>query len=321
MKTNLYPQLASALLVGLTGISSASAQAADYYLQANQSVDYTTLSTWFDQSSGGGNNATTLNGNTFYSNGYRVRGSTNTAFGDAGTTLKVNSTFLVRNTDLKVANFETYGGGATLASGTGGAMKLTVTSYVNAAGTLLRSDDGGANRSINLTASTVTGAGDFTFETNADGLGYTFNGGNISGFSGDLVFTGFRASATNVVISATDTSGYSGDVRWNSGANAIVNFNGAFSSTGSLLLTSTSRLVLDESISFGAVSLDGGSTFLSSGTYSYNELLALNADIFAGSTAGSITVGTIPEPSSLAMIAGAAALLCVNARKRDRSAP
>lgn|GEM_PF-3504712 len=318
MKTKTYPSLASALLAASTFLSGA--HAADYYLQANQSVDYITLSTWFDQASGGGNNPATLNGHTFHSNGFTVRGSTNSAFGDAGTTLRVNSTFLVRNTDVKVANFETYGAGATLASGQNSAMALTVTNYVNNVNTTLRSDGSTINRSINLTTTTLAGAGDFIFSANANGLSYTFNGGDMSGFSGDLVFSGAPATATTVFISATNTAGYSGDVRWDTGANAVVNFNSAFSSTGSLLLSSASRLVLDQSISFGALSLDGGATFLSAGTYTYGDLLALNADIFAGSTAGSITIAPIPEPSSLALLAGVAGLLHAGRRRRARNA-
>lgn len=318
MKTKTYPCLSSALLAGSLFLSGA--HAADYYLQSNQSGDYITLSTWFDQTSGGGANPSTLNGHTFHSNGFTVRGSTNTAFGNASTTLRVNSTFLVRNTDVKVANFESYGSGATLASAQNAAMALTVTNYANNANTTLRSDGSTVNRSINLTATTLAGAGDFIFSSNANGLSYTFNGGDMSGFSGDLVFSGAPATATNVVISATNTAGYSGDVRWDSGANAVVNFNSAFSSIGSLLLTSASRLVLDQSISFGALSLDGGSTFLSPGTYTYGDLITLNGAIFAGSTAGSITVAPIPEPSSLALVAGLAGLLSTGRRRRERPA-
>lgn len=68
----------------------------------------------------------------------------------------------------------------------------------------------------------------------------------------------------------------------------------------------------------GALSLDGGSTFLSSGSYTATQLNTLyGSSLFTG--AGGLTV--VPEPSTVALLAGAFCGLLFYRKRRNQKAP
>jgi hypothetical protein len=285
------------ILTFLIFISSIDAmRAATYYLQQDMTTangqTVVTLAAWYDQSSGGGNNATTLNDNSFVSNGYGMRTPTsNTTFGNANTSL-------------------------TLSSGSGN--KLTVRASSGNSTTIykLTSLGGGASLSAGadaiLNVSTFTNSGLTYLDTSYTTRTFTISFTSVSG-AGDLSLTG----GGTVYLSLASASAYTGNITWGNSATTILNFNNDVVSDGGLIALSTSRIVLDQHLTFNSVSIAG--TSLVAGTYDFSYLNSHFDTVFVDGGIGSITV--VPEPTATELAAIGAALfsLVLYCGKRRKS--
>lgn len=271
----------------------AAVQAAPYYLQFNLTnsstpTTFNVTSAWFDQESGGGNNPATLNGNSFYTNGFIARGSDQTyTFGDTSTELHFNSKVVIRaanNTRVTtIHNLFSYGANAQIAAG-GGAVHLETTSFVNAVTTKI-TGDGNSNRAVTLTAATLSGGGDLVLD-NAN---------------------------TKLVLNVADASGFTGNLTWFDNDVGTIDFETDLVSGGGLIVPDNGRLVLDQDVTFAHVTIAG--VDLTPGlTYTYQELQATFSEIFLPvTTEGSITVA-VPEPAGL-MLAACGSLLALRRRR------
>lgn len=263
------------------------AEAANYYLQATMTGTFNSTNLWWSDPVEGGDHPTTMVGNDFYSNGYRVRtGNASYTFGNATTTLHLDAQLLVRTSGtaaITIPNLLTSGTSANIGAGAGGA-NLNLTNFVNDGDTYLNGDDSGS-RALNVAIDTLSGTGHLELRQSIT-LNLTIN-------------------------TATD---FTGEITWLAGSGATLNFNNPLISSGGLVASSSSRILLDEQVSFASVTL--GETDLSPGVYDYNYLKTTFGDIFVDVdelSQGSITV--VPEPAGLALL-GSGALLMLR-RRRD----
>lgn len=296
------------LLLGATlmfGAFAADALAIDYYWHsADNTSTWNTTSKWFTSPGGGGaahvggmssdnTYITNVSTNVLNTNFLNNTGATDTFLG--GTlVLESGGQFNIRTNGTSsalVPNFLTTGGGViAAASGTGVTNNLIVDSFNNQSGvTALRTSSGTNNRHLNLEIGTLTGSGGFTIDATAQ--------------TGRTLF-----------LSATDATAYTGTFDFSH--NTIINFDNDLVSGGSLLLSGSAKVMLDQDVSFASVTISG--TSLSDGVYSFATLDSMFDLIFEAGGSGSITVGTlIPESSSFALLAGGAMLFgCVTRRRR-----
>lgn len=278
--------------IALAVAGADAAHAAEYYLQASQgtSATWNQLSQWFDQPSGGGSNPATFAGHDFFSNGFTVRtGTGGFTFGNATTNLFLNSKIVVRTGGSP--NFSTVpnlitSGTAQIAAGAGSAA-LAVTNFTNGTTTNFTGDStSGRNLTVNI--GTLDGAGDLAlFQT------------------------------TTVHLSITDASGFTGNITWGDASNSVLNFGNDLVSGGGLVALGTSRIALDQNVTFASVTLDGVS--LAAGTYSFTALNLAFDDIFVDGGSGSIHV--VPEPASAALVLAGAGLALGRRRAEGANAP
>lgn len=280
-------------MLGVFGIGTASA--GSYYLQADMSGGtFNTLGHWLDQTSGGGNAATTFNGHDFFSNGFLIRTpDTSFTFGNASTTLTLNSKMVVRSSNttntISIATLNAQAGSQISAGA--GSVRLNVTNYVAMGNTALNTDSNN-NRSLSIAIGTLSGVG-------------------------NLVLGGGASSVGNGIrLTVSDASSYTGDITWSGTSSALLTFDDAFVSAGGLIATTSSRINLTEDVSFARVSLAGVN--LAAGEYSYGYLSTHETfgALFLEGGSGSITV--IPESSAYAIVFGGLALAGVFAVRRDR---
>lgn len=263
------------------------AEAANYYLQATMTGTFNSTNLWWSDPVEGGDHPATIAGNDFYSNGYRVRtGNSSYTFGDATTTLHLDAQLIIRTSGtaaITIPNLVTSGTSANIGAGAGGA-NLNVTNFVNDGDTYLNGDDT-SNRVLNVVIDTLSGTGHLQLRQSIT-LNLTIN-------------------------TATD---FTGEITWGTGSGATLDFNNPLISSGGLVALPTSRILLDEHVSFASVTLD--ETDLSPGVYDYNYLKTTFGDIFVDVdelNQGSITV--VPEPAGLVLL-GSGALLMLR-RRRD----
>lgn len=302
--------LFSAATAFALGAFASNAMAVDYYWRSTDSSSVWNFSAkWFTQPTGGTAHAA---GELSPDNTYIITNvGTNAINTDTFTNTGANSVFTggtlvlatagqlnVRTTGTSkalIANFVTTGGGLIVATPTNSAThNLVVTSFTNGSGTTrLSASASGTNRSLSLEIGTLSGTGDFAIDA---------------------------ASPDNrtIFISATDATAYTGNFDFSRGT---INFNNDLVSGGSLTLSGSVSVVLDQNVTFSSVTIAGNA--LAAGTYSFSTLnqnsnyggVFANYDaFFAEGGTGSITV--IPEPSTYAALFGAAALGLVIARRR-----
>ncbi len=279
-------------LAAFLALTSAS-QAATFYLTGGFGSDINALSSWNSARDGSGVAPTTFSGNDFYSNA----NNGNARWTGAGTTFVGNSFVLEGNAgdQLRVK----YGGTSTLSAlisqGGGrifqalnGPTTLDITSFTNNGTTYLDSE--GA-RQISLNIDTMTGSG------------------NLSLVLG--------AATTGFSLSMTTATAYTGNIVWGDANNSYLDFNNDLVSAGGLIALSTSRINLDQNVTFANATLNG--VTLTPGTYSYAALSGngtYGSDFLSGGS-GSITV--VPEPSTYAMMLGGFGLLVVLRRMKLRT--
>lgn len=283
LRTSLFAAAAGLMI-------PATADAANYYLHANlSSTTFDAKSNWFDDPVGGNTmeaNDDTFAGNNFYSNGFQVRtGTGNFTFGNETTTLFTNSKLLVRagpTNKITIPNLVREGA-SQIAAGQGD-VALIVGNLANDAQTNI-TGDGNQNRKLSLTIATLTGEANFSL-----------------------------IQATTLNLAVDDASGFKGEINWGDSSSAVLNFDSPLSSAGGLVALSTSRIQLDEHVSFKYVKL--GDDELAPGTYDYETLKATYGDMFVeiaeDAQRGSIHV--VPEPSGLVLL-GSGALLVLRRRR------
>jgi len=288
--------LALALLAACGFASTASAT--DYYWRGNGGTNYwSATALWKPNEDGTGSSPSSISSaDTFIvTNVVGAMGTNPTSSGTntfaGGTLVLANGQLSVKATGsglARVTNFITTGGGLIIAAETSNAThNLRVENFNNQSGaTRLSASTQGNNRTLNLSIGTLTGSGGFTIDANS-------------------------GSTRPIKISIDDATGYTGDFGF---ANGLIDFDNDFASGGSLTLSGTSVLVLDQSVSFTAVTING--TSLAAGTYSFADLNAAFDAFFADGGTGSITVAAVPEPASAATLAGAALLGLVALRRR-----
>lgn len=285
-------------LVTACGLAASSAHAETYYWRGNGGTDvWSNAGKWNSQEDGSGTApASILSSDHFVQSG--VTGSMGTAVVTSGTTTFAGATLTLAGGQIavkgtgtgvaRVVDFIAAGTGLITAAQAANAVhNLRVENFQNQSGTTRLSASTDANgRTLNLSIGTLTGAGGFSVDS---------------------------ASGSNrlIQISVTDASGYTGDIGLGRG---LVDFNTDINSGGSLTLSGSVVLTLDQSISFTAVTING--TPLGAGTHTFAELNGAFDAFFADGGTGSITVASIPEPSTAAALAGAALLGFAALRRR-----
>lgn len=292
--------VAFAAALGALGLGSV--HAASYYLQEGQtgtnSRTLDELQWWFSEQTGDGANPTTLDGHDFFSNGFQIRtGTTNFTFGNANTTLTLNSGSANRlalragpANVITIHNLISQGGGARIFAGSTN-VNLVANNVTLTGGATRFDADGGSNtRTINFSVGTLAGDGDMELHGN----GLTFN------------------------LSIANGLAYTGDIIWTN-TTAALSFGNSLTTGGGLIASSTSLINLTQDVTFASVSLSG--VELAAGTYSYDYLAGHETfgSLFLADGSGSITVAPIPEPASWALLVSGAALLVAGCRRGRRA--
>ncbi|EIP99671.1 hypothetical protein OpiT1DRAFT_04198 [Opitutaceae bacterium TAV1] len=280
-------------------LATASTAQTTWYLKTDNGANgYNTASYWNAVADGTGAAATVMDGNAIYdTNGKAVRTTQAPRSEFLGGTLLLNrSEFSLKAVATDVRNLTTASTGADIINAwynpSGqtqiGDMTLRI------AGTFALNGHTGlfssTGRTITLEAGTLAGTGNLLV------------GGARQINSGNLVST--------VTLKATDATAYTGDIVV-AYAGTTLSFGDNFVSGGGLRLESGARLNLATSLSFaGGIYLDGQAVALTDGSYDYAALLQVNAAFanFIIDQGGRITVGTIPEPSAVALLTALAAL-------------
>ncbi|WP_269541144.1 PEP-CTERM sorting domain-containing protein [Cerasicoccus fimbriatus] len=299
MKTMLQ-KIPSLAILGVVASSFPSANAVDYFLQQNQfspnnweTVNST--NSWYDSPAGGSQlTSFDVNGD-YFNNGFTLRTpSTQDTFGGNSLNLSGGSLLLAfhdASIDSTVGTLNVEAGGSS----------LSTNNFDNTLG-------GG----LNVTALTLNGALDLG--TN-DFRRVRLNVDTLLGSSDIIVGAGSAGSGSRANLSALDASSYTGNVNLNLGR---LNFDNDFTSAGGLNIASGTTFVLDQSLTFSALTIAGDT--LSEGTYSYATLNSTYDSIFQDGGSGSITVAAVPEPSTTAMALGAVSLGLMMLRRRKRQA-
>jgi hypothetical protein len=277
------------------GAFASNATAADYYWRANDtSSTWNILSKWNTQASGTGGTspgsfsptdtyiATNVGANVLNTDFLNNTG-TNSVFLGGTLVLATGGQLNLRTvgtSKAQIGNFVTTGGGLIAAAYLSSSVNLTVDSFNNQAGdTRLSASSNANNRTLNLEIGTLFGAGNFTVDS-------------ASG------------SSRTIFISATNATNYTGNFNF---AQGTINFNNNLVSGGSLTLSGTAIVTLDQNITFASVTI-AGTTLEEQRFYSFTELNTSFGNFFTDGGSGGITVGAVPEPSTYAVIAGASLL-------------
>jgi hypothetical protein len=171
----------------------------------------------------------------------------------------------------------------------GSVSSLTATILNNSAGTTnLEANSGGGALVFTLNVGTLSGSGNFALNTTApDPL------------------------AKTISLNITTASAWTGNITWADTDTLVLDFGANTTFGGSLTALGTSRINLDQNVTFAAVTLNG--TNLDPGTYSYSYLNSNFDTIFLDGGSGSITV--VPEPATAVCFLGGFGLLML-ARRR-----
>lgn len=296
------PLLAAATLA--LGVFVSNATAIDYYWHSTDgSSTWNTTSKWFTSPGGGGaahvggmssanTYITNVSTNVLNTEFLNNTGTTNTFLG--GTLVLANGGQLNIRANgtgfARVIDFVATGGGVIVsASGTGVVNNLIVDSFENRSGvTNLRPSSASNNRNMNLAIGTLFGSGNFAMDPTSQ--------------AGRTLF-----------LSVTDATAYTGAFDFDRG---VINFDNDLVSGGSLILSGTAVVTLDQSISFTSVVIDGAP--LVAGFHSFADLNAAFDAFFTDGGSGGITVAPIPEPATAATFAGVALLGFAGSRRHRR---
>jgi hypothetical protein len=279
-----------------------------YYLKAGGGgTNWGIASDWNTAIDGSGTNASAMAGNDFNSNG-RTFGtpSGNATFPGASLTLN-GGTLNLRNGGTKTLTSTPSTSpalttvGTVLITANSPGTGLTVNNFVASAGSVTTFQD---LQGVTAVASTQT----LTFTT----------------LSGDGDFSLSAASGVNpggsktFLLTVASGSGYTGDLTW-TGANAtFLQFGNSLTLGGGLIANnSNSRITLDQNVTLASAIFNG--TSLNAGTYSFATLNSLYDTIFADGGTGSITISPVPEPSTVALLAGGLGALIFSRRRTTRS--
>ena len=201
------------LLIAVVAVlaSSLSVRAATWYLQANETVDWTTLSIWWSQPLGGGTHPASINSSDYFDmNGYSCYtpkiSSGTTTFG--GKQLVLNGGgFISTKTNppgaVYVANLYSYGG-ILADEADSAALNFGIDTFENLGSTTLSGVTSG--RTLALNVSTLKGSGNICAIGNGGGSaggGVTLTTSNASGLSG----TFYIADGCQFTFGATMTLG------------------------------------------------------------------------------------------------------------------
>ncbi|AHF90977.1 glycosyltransferase family 1 [Opitutaceae bacterium TAV5] len=294
---HIRPLLLVASVLSAAALPS-TAQAADYYLQNDQSAGWgwnqlTGGTGWFTSPSGG-SNATAMDPAGIYHTRGKILRSTNNATGTdtfgGGTLILENSLFILKTSGAGTAvinHLITQGGSFSLGNIVATGQNLSVSTFEQTDSTRFYAD-GTSNRGLNLTIGTLSGEGTMTFEN------LTTNGSTI-----------------NFSLGITDASAFTGTFSLLGGN---LKFTSDLSTAGSLSLATGSNVDLNGK-SVTVSSLTVGSTTLDSGTFSAAQLATYGVTATGD---GFITVAAIPEPAHAALtvlLAAAGAALALRRRK------
>jgi hypothetical protein len=272
------------------------AHAADFYLQSNMPVgdDWNDSASWFDQTSGGGNNPTVFGSNDFFLNGFSLRtasggsgsstfngGSLN--FADSGDILDLMIPTANINNTVSVSN------GAIRVHSSRDAVSLTI-GTLDVSGTNFSFRAPNANDEINLDITTLTGSGDLNF-------------GNLTAPDSGIGFS----------LDATTTTGFTGRLLPDDGT---LTFNSGDYSAATLFVDTANGSFVELATSVSVAALEGSFGSIGAGTYTASELNTLTS---SSSFTGANTLTVIPEPSSSTFALMAVAGLSIALARRRAS--
>ena len=300
------PAKVLALLVASLVLSPVAAFAQTmWYLNTSQpfGTDWNAKTYWSANADGTGSNPASIsNQDIFNTNGKTLRTYSSTptipngAFG--GSRLDLNSQLSLKASIINIGNLKTLGGAYITAQDADGindkTLILNVTTFDATAETRFAATISNS-RSLAVNITTLTGSGDFVFGKLATGTlapsALTFQATNATNYTGNIYLFGTSSSLT---------------------------FTQNLISGGGLFLETGSILTLNRSLTFTGLSIAG--SVLSPGTYTFSQLNTDYDAFFANGGSGSITVlGSIPEPSTYAMVLAvlAGAFATIRRRKRD----
>jgi endoglucanase len=233
-------------------VLSPTAGAATWYLQANQTTNWNTLSIWWSQPISGGTNPTSISASDdFDLGGYQVLTPNSTGVNTFGGAHLIfhggGSGFLDGKTNetnsLVIPNLTSYGGYILNAQGSGN-LSFSVTNFVNNANTTL--NGGISSRGLAFTITTLTGSGDISA---------------IGGGSG--------SAGGAVVLNVTHATGFTGTLYINNGCQFT--FANAMTSGGALDVGGPGTAVtLNSTVTFKGVTVNGVAQ--AAGTYTAASL-------------------------------------------------
>jgi hypothetical protein len=249
-----------------------SARGESYFLQANMplGVNWTQNGSWFDQTSGGGNNPEFLSGNNFHTNGFTLRTGIGPATTFSGASLTLDGIlFQPQSPQVNILN----------------------TLIVTGGGSFRVHNDQGV---VVCTIGTLDVGSDYRLRSPLATHALTSNIGVLTG-SANLTFNNILELGTHTV-NVGDASGYTGDIRVNDTILTFVGSGNAFpKSTLVLLEPDYITIELSGDVLFGALT-GNGIAALEPGDYNATELNALvGFPVFSGE--GNLTVGDASPPA------------------------
>lgn len=204
-------------------IGCLNARAATWYLQADQSVDWNTLSIWWSQPLNGGTHPVAISpADDFDLSGHQVltpKVSGTVTFGGNSLILHGgNGGYINGKTDPAVANIVipklvSYGGNMTMRAYTGN-LPVSITTFINHASTTL--SGGSSTRGLDFTITTLSGEGDINA---LGGVGTSAGGAVLMDVAAATGFTGtlYIADGCQFTFKNAFTSGGALDVHFSPG--------------------------------------------------------------------------------------------------------
>lgn len=334
----MNPRIVISTTLSVIGLSftSTSASAADYKLLTPDSggaSSFNTIGNWLDSTTSVAAPTAPAPGNTYTAfqtlrtpataGNYTFQGDSLTLSSSSASlvnksganTITINNFIItggvVTNTDNVATNRFTLAGNLSLTSGqtnklqlNSGSAGFNVSSLISGTGALTIASNGSSQstssvQDITLTHANNTYSGGTTvgafsnFQVAADGALGT---GNLTMTGGRMTF---NLGTTNDYIANT--------------ANLIIASGLTTGASNSIALTFTGTDVV------GGISLNGGTSFLANGLYDATALnTAYGSSIFSGT--GVLSVGAIPEPSTIALLGGLAVMAAAVVKRRRRGA-
>lgn len=283
--------------------------------EGNDNWNSKVSTSWNSSPDGSGTTHTALNSTDIYdNNGHQIRSTQSLTYPTstfAGGTLRLNGgrfsmkaltsritgTLQVTSAGTLIAsNYYTPSGGTTSNSQT-----LEVTNFVADGVTELRSGASAASYRQIVKLTNLTGTADLRFvnTANANGNNVLFSATNATGYTGNIVLANYSGATSS---------------------NSLLEFDNDLASGGGLVIEANSKLTLSHSLSFTSLSIGGTNVDLTKGiAYDYDALVALNASFanYLADGGGTLTIANaIPEPSAVAALFGLAVFALAAIRRR-----